>query len=103
MNQRAGQSQFLFHATGELSRAALFKTGEADELKQFHGALLERHPPDAAHLTKELQVFKCGKVPIQAEALREVTHPGARLLGLMLDIVSLNRRCTGIRTERADE
>ena len=61
-DQRGRQAKFLFHAAGKLPGAAVFETGQADEVENLHAARQPFLLRKAAQFGKEADVFQHGQI-----------------------------------------
>jgi len=80
MNQRARESQFLFHSAGQDAGIALLKFFEPGKTQQALDALFAFCAAHAKNIGVEFNVLAHGQVAIERKTLRHITDLGTQLL-----------------------
>src|SRR6185312_4376795 len=80
-NQRAAESEFLFHTTAQPSCKTIGKILEVKQFEVVLSALFEIFFGDFAHATCIIEIFVHAQILVEAEWLREIANCGTRVAG----------------------
>ncbi len=102
-DQRAGKTEFLLHAAGQIAGEALRKPGEVGHLQQLGIAAVAFLLTDAVQAGVEVEILLDAKVLVEPEPLRHIGDAILDLLRLARHVDAVDNQCPGVRPHQAGD